>query len=88
MRYLLICAALAGCASVNPEAFRGPSGGQAFVMHCSGMGRSLAQCYRKAAELCPAGYKVIDQRAGTAAVPTPSGVIAAPQYSLAVECAP
>jgi ferredoxin len=82
----VLCLSSAGCASVNPQSFKGPTGGQAYLMTCSGMGRSLIDCYRKASELCPDSYQVIEQRTGTVAVPTPTGVIAGPQYSLAVEC--
>lgn len=85
-RYLIVCAALTGCVAVTPEAFKGPDGGQAYVMRCSGGGRSLAECYRKASDLCPTGYHVIEQRSATAIVPTALGPIGAPQHSLAVEC--
>lgn len=77
--------ALSGC-SVNPKPFIGPSGNDAYSMTCSGMGRGWSDCYTKAAELCPDGYKVVSQQSGTKVVPTAIGPIGSPNQSLAVEC--
>lgn len=76
----------AACASIEPVPFSGPSGKQAYSMRCSGMGRTLDACYRKAGEICPAGYNIVDQRTGTVGVPAQRGMLAAPDYRLAVEC--
>lgn len=84
---VIVAALLAvGCVPIEPTAFRGPNGGAAFVMQCSGMGRTLEACYQKAGELCPNGYNVVDARTGTAAVGNSGWMVAAPQRSLAVEC--
>lgn len=51
------------------------------------MGRTLDDCYKKAGELCPSGYNIIDRASGTVAIPvTGGGILAAPQHNLAVEC--
>lgn len=56
-------------------------------MRCSGMGRTLDACYKKAGDLCPTGYSIIDRASGTVAVPVSGGgFIAAPKRSLAIEC--
>ena len=54
-------------------------------MRCSGMGRTLHDCYKKAGEVCPGGYTIIDRASGTVAIPVQGGIMAAPQR-LAIEC--
>lgn len=44
--------------------FRGPSGNNAYSMKCSGAGRTMEACYRKAGEICPSGYNVVDRSDG------------------------
>lgn len=41
----VVVLATAGCASVNPVPITGPSGRQGYAMQCSGMGRSIEQCW-------------------------------------------
>lgn len=77
---------MASCASVNPQEFRGPNGKPAYSMKCSGLGRTLDDCYKKAGEVCNSGYNIIDRASGTVAVPTRGGILAAPQHTLAIEC--
>ena len=77
---------LASCASIQPKEFMGPNGKTAYSMRCSGMGRTLDDCYKKAEELCPNGYTIIDRASGFVAVPVNGGVMAAPQHNLAIEC--
>lgn len=62
MRYLIVLV-LAGCA-VNPQAVPGPHERQAYTMRCSGMGRTLTDCYKAAAAACPLGYDVVDSGTG------------------------
>jgi len=82
----VIMGLLVSCASIEPQEFRGPNGNIAYSMKCSGMGRTLDGCYKKAGELCPAGYTIIDRATGVVAVPVSGGFIAAPQHNLAIEC--
>ena len=52
----LILAALVGLAACAPEYFKGPTGKDAYTMSCLGWNK----CFKKAAELCPNGYNVIN----------------------------
>lgn len=84
---LFLMLLLMSCAEIQPKEFRGPNGKTAYSMKCSGMGRTLDDCYKKAGELCLSGYTIIDRASGTVAVPTSGGgIIAAPQHHLAIEC--
>ena len=76
---------LAAC-SVSPRQFIGPNGGTAYSMRCSGGGRSLDDCYRKAGEICPSGYAIIDRSSSVFGVPTASGTIIGTHHSLVIEC--
>ena len=88
MRAVLIAltVVLTACAEIHPREFRGPNGKTAYSMRCSGMGRTLDDCYSKAGELCPAGYNIIDRASGTVAVPVNGSIMAAPKHNLAIEC--
>lgn len=70
-----------GCGSI--QEFKGPNGRAAFSLEC---GNNLSACYEKAGEVCPNGYDILDRASGTVAVPVRGGLIAAPQYTLAIEC--
>lgn len=54
---IAISAALAGCA-VSATPVTGPEGKSAYSLKCAGYGRTLDDCYKKAGEVCPAGYKI------------------------------
>jgi len=87
VRYLALVLLLTACAAIEPQQFVGPNGKTAYSMRCSGMGRTLNACYKKAGEVCPSGYTIVDRASGTIAVPvTGGGMIAAPQHNLAIEC--
>ena len=73
---------LAGCMAVSPVKINGPSGKAAYSMKCSGMGRTLEDCYLKAGEICPNGYVIVDRASGYAQI----GSIGAMQHSLVIEC--
>lgn len=78
---------LTGCAPIQPNQFSGPNGRPAYSMLCSGMGRTLDQCYQKAGELCPTGYTVVGSETGTVGVPLATGgMLIAPRHTLAIEC--
>lgn len=83
---LIVSLLLVSCASIDPQEFRGPSGKTAYSMRCSGMGRTLDACYKKAGDLCPSGYSIIDRSSTVVAVPMSGGIMAAPQHNLAIEC--
>lgn len=88
MRFWLTLAVvfLTSCTSVHPQESKGPSGNVTYSMNCSGMGRTLDDCYRKAADLCPKGYNVVDRTGGTVATPIQNGTLAATDYRLVVAC--
>lgn len=73
---------LPSCAEVIPVLFKGPNGGTAYSMKCSGMGRTLDDCYKKAGELCPNGYRIVGQASSVVG----NGGMIAPQHHLAIEC--
>ena len=47
---MIFALAAAGCASANPIPITGPSGRPGYAMQCSGMGRSIEQCYQVAGQ--------------------------------------
>lgn len=80
---LLTPVLLAACVAVAPERFTGPNGHAAYYMKCSGMGRTLSQCYQKAGELCPRGYVVVGQESTAVMTGYDSSAVS---RSLTVEC--
>lgn len=74
------------CAAIESQQFVGPNGKTAYSMRCSGMGRTLDACYRKAGEVCSSGYIIIDRASGTLGVPMNGGTMMAPQHNIAIEC--
>ncbi len=83
---LLLAVPLASCASITPQELRGPNGKPAYAMKCSGLGRTLEDCYKKAGEICPNGYTIVDRASSVIGVPSNGGTIMAPQNSLVIEC--
>ncbi len=77
---------LSGCAGFEPERFSGPNGGVAYHMKCSGMGRTLGDCYKKAGELCPQGYQLLDNSSDLVGIPVNGTTMLATKRSIAVEC--
>jgi hypothetical protein len=55
-------------------------------MECTGMGRTLDACYKKADELCQRRWVFVDMVTEINAVPVHGGFIFEPWYSIAVEC--
>lgn len=83
----LVAVGLTACAEIQPKPFRGPNGGEAYTMRCSGMGRSMEQCFQKAGEMCPGGYWIVDKGSQTVGVPqTGGGTLIATRETLAIEC--
>ena len=79
---------ITGCASISPVSISGPSGGQAYTMKCSGLGRTIEQCYAKAGELCPSGYSVVSQSSTSRIVPGngDAGPFSVTKENLTIEC--
>ena len=78
--------AAAGCASVNPVPITGPSGRPSYAMQCSGMGRSIEQCYQVAGQKCSGGYQVVSRSSELIAMPVNGSMAMAPRTGLVVEC--
>ena len=78
--------AAAGCASVNPIPITGPSGRPGYAMQCSGMGRSVEQCYQVAGQKCASGYQVVGRSSELIAMPANGSIAMAPRTGLVVEC--
>lgn len=79
--WVALLVALSACVAV--DSFKGPNGRDAYSMQC---GNDSGACYRRAGEVCPSGYDILNQQTGTAAVPVQGGIFAVPQYSLQIEC--
>lgn len=81
-----VCISISACAPVDPQLTTGPSGNTAYTMKCSGMGRTLEDCFVEAGKLCPAGYDVVNQSTGTRMVPINGALYASRDDSLTIEC--
>ena len=51
------CLILSACVTATPTTL--PSGAQGQIIRCPGMARSIADCYQKAGDICPAGYSIL-----------------------------
>ncbi|MGI6656725.1 MAG: hypothetical protein ACOX5Z_07860 [Desulfobulbus sp.] len=81
---LLSLAGLTACAaSITPKPY--PEGSGIYLMRCSGMGRTMELCRQKAAELCPHGYIVVEERASSTLVPI-NGSMRVQDDDLVIEC--
>ena len=58
-----IALALGGCAASTQTVL--PRGVHGYSINCSGSALTWAQCYEKAGNLCPHGYKIIEQEGQT-----------------------
>jgi hypothetical protein len=58
----IFVALLASCAPIEPREFQGPNGKTAYYMRCSGAGRTMDACYKRAGELCPSGYSIVERK--------------------------
>lgn len=61
MRRFLLPLLLAGCATST--AIKTPDGIQ-HLIECDGSAVPWSACYKKAAEVCPAGYRITQQNTG------------------------
>lgn len=84
--YIAFPLLLSACATIEPQQFVGPNGKTAYSMRCSGIGRTLDACYKKAGEVCASGYTIIDRASGTVGVPVNGGTMMAQQHNIAIEC--
>lgn len=89
MKYIfavLVSLSLGGCMAIEPIAFKGPSGRDAYSMKCSGMGRNMQACYQKAGEVCPKGYNIIENSSSSVAYMDQGTMMMVPRREMAIEC--
>jgi hypothetical protein len=73
-------ALLVGCVYVNEV--KGPDGKPALALKCG----DATACYKKAGELCPGGYDLVNSTTGTVVVPVNGSAVGSPQTTVLVEC--
>jgi hypothetical protein len=79
--YVIAAIVLTGCVHVSQV--RGPDGHDAYVLRCG----DAEDCYKKAGELCPTGYAIIDQATGFAVVPTArGGAVGGSDHTMMMQC--
>lgn len=61
MKYALLSLVLLLSACVSATEMRDAKGKKQIFIECNGTVNSLSNCYKKAAEVCPSGYKTIDK---------------------------
>lgn len=64
MKRLIVLALIALSACTKHAAIPSRDGRQAYLVECRGAALSWTDCYKKAAELCPAGYDVTEKDSG------------------------
>jgi len=74
VRLAVLCLLVAGCA--QHSVVMAPDGKNAYLVECGG---SRSNCLAQAAELCPAGYRILDQESRTGAFITPGQAGYSPQ---------
>lgn len=80
---------LSGCAEVHTLS-TSPNGHNQYEVECNGVAISMDVCYKKAAALCPNGYRelnrnVKDDHAYTAALASPLGQVATAAFPSGVK---
>jgi hypothetical protein len=81
---LLLVLLLSACARVTP--MHGSDGGLMYLVGCYGALTPMSACYDKAAELCPSGYKIIDQTEGVTQYRTSQGAVDSLDRQIAIQC--
>ncbi len=88
MRLLFLLVLLvSGCAKVSE--MTGPDGGLQYLVGCYGALTPMSVCHDKAAELCPAGYEVLNTNAtSTPNTATTTGPTDLKGKQIAIACTP
>lgn len=81
---LALVVPLFGCESI-PEKFVGPNSRDAYSMSCGG---DPTDCYKKASQLCPSGYQIINSTSSSQLVTNTytKQSISIPRTNVAIEC--
>jgi|GEM_PF-2371619 len=61
-----------------------PSGKKGYSLKCSGFGRTIEDCYKKAGEICPNGYDIENTSRTVQGIPQATGstIIVSKEYML------
>lgn len=84
MRYIFLLSAaalLTGCTTVTPVS--GPDGRQAFSIQC---GNDRTRCLKKAGDLCPTGYRVVDNSSTMIGAPVNGSFMMTNKEVVTVSC--
>jgi len=82
---MLVTLVLGGCATSHP--IKGPNAKTAYVVKCASS--TIDACYEKAAEVCPAGYTMLDRNSNPSGMLVPAGksmLYSSGPSTLLVEC--
>jgi hypothetical protein len=83
--FSILC--LNACAPVAVTNITGPDGKPAYSLKCSGMGRDRQDCMIKAGELCPKGYRLVDDSSETSGeLITQNAIIFATKDYMSISC--
>jgi len=85
---VICCVLVTSCAMPVPVTkVVGSNGRPAYSLKCSGFGRDRQDCLKKAGELCPGGYDILDDNSRTnGALVTNNMIIAAHKEYLTISC--
>lgn len=75
---------IAGCATARKMTT--PDGNEGYYIKCDGTAVSMDVCYRKASDLCPNGYKIIDKNNESGVVINPYTIGSTSKKGIFVEC--
>lgn len=82
-RMALLAALVGGCASATTV--MGPDGTPHVNVHC---GTRVSLCYQKMAQVCPAGYQLVDRSNGFALAPVNGQLYGGANHDFLIKCGP
>ncbi len=81
---LIALVSIGGCAKV--KTLTTPNGNTGYYISCNGMAVGMDVCYKKAGNICPSGYSIIDgeNKGGLVVMPTYIGGVS--RKGIIIEC--